>query len=99
MESTMEAIYTEESKRVGGGDTGLFCGCIPPTKNFELTKDQETAYLQKPLGCPACSSVDVVMGPLQSDGTVAWAENECENCGLLWQDVYNLVGVSVLNLR
>ena len=95
----MEAIYAEESKRVGGGDTGLFCGCIPATKNFELTKEQEATYLLNPRGCPACQSVGVRMGGLESDGTVAWAENECENCGLIWQDVYNLVGVSVLNLR
>lgn len=27
-----EKIYQEETNRVGGGDTGLFCGVIPPTK-------------------------------------------------------------------
>ena len=95
----MEGIYQEETKRVGGGDTGLFCGVIPPTKQFELTKEQEANYLLKPNECPACQSENVGWGALQSDYTVAWAENECENCGLLWQDVYNLVGVSVLNLR
>ena len=68
-------------------------------EKFELTKEQEQEYVLNPKGCPACNSMDVTMGPLESDGTVAWAENSCENCSLLWQDVYQLVGVTVLNLR
>ena len=62
-----------------------------------ITKEQEQAYLLKPSGCPICNNTDIAMGPLESDGTVAWAINECDECHLVWQDVYNLVGVSVVN--
>ncbi len=67
---------------------------------FELTKEQEAAYLEKPMGCPACDNCNpdtVRMGGLESDGGVARAENECFVCGLIWQDVYELVGVNVSN--
>ena len=30
----METIYAKESKRVGGGNTGLFCGIIPDTNHL-----------------------------------------------------------------
>ncbi len=37
--------------------------------------------------CPFCESSGLSSGPVQTDGSVGWADVECEGCGASWQDV------------
>jgi transposase-like protein len=43
--------------------------------------------------CPYCESTNIAAdGMLEVDGTDAWQDIECEDCGETWQDVFKLVG-------
>ena len=44
--------------------------------------------------CPFCESTNITSGPIQADGSVAWAEVECEDCGSVWQDVWTLTDIA-----
>ena len=49
--------------------------------------------------CPLCSSADVESGPVQADGSHAWAKVSCGNCNADWNDVYQLAGFENLQME
>lgn len=38
--------------------------------------------------CPICKSADISGGRLDADGSEAWQEIRCEECGAEWQDLF-----------
>lgn len=50
--------------------------------------------------CPHCDSEDVDgRQPFESDIGVAWQKMQCNTCGAIWDDDYNLVGYHNLKTR
>ena len=43
--------------------------------------------------CPHCGSSDISGGSFEADGTSAWRDVECEECGESWHDIYSLTGI------
>ena len=43
--------------------------------------------------CPYCSSEDIDGERIEADGNIAWTQVNCNNCGSIWRDLYNLIGV------
>jgi len=47
--------------------------------------------------CPICQSNNLSAdGQIISDGLSAWGLVECHNCGAKWNDVYELIGIQIL---
>jgi len=46
--------------------------------------------------CPFCLSDDIDGGHIEVDGEQTWQEVECQNCGAVWQDIYKLVAVDII---
>ena len=46
--------------------------------------------------CPHCKSNNITSGKIEAGSNSAWAIVNCLECGEIWEDVYNLVGVSGL---
>lgn len=42
--------------------------------------------------CPVCGSHEVTGDNIEVDGSQAWQEVSCDQCGATWQDVYQLIG-------
>lgn len=42
--------------------------------------------------CPACRTTQITGGTIDIDGTEAFQEVSCNNCGASWNDLYRLVG-------
>lgn len=41
--------------------------------------------------CPECGSDNIWGDELLQEGSCAWQEVECQDCGYVWRDVYVLV--------
>ena len=49
-------------------------------------------------GCPECESQNITTTEqVQTDSNSAWQECECEDCGTIFRDVYQLVGVEFVD--
>ena len=62
-------------------------------------KKQLTAeeYIAEGAGkCPFCLSDDIVGESVEVSVTEAWQEIECQNCGAVWQNIYKLVAVDII---
>ena len=46
--------------------------------------------------CPFCLSADIVGESVEVSVTETWQEIECQNCGAVWQDIYKLVAVDII---
>jgi transcription elongation factor Elf1 len=45
--------------------------------------------------CPHCGGTDISGCGFESDGTHAWREVECENCGKEWKELFSMTGVEL----
>lgn len=48
--------------------------------------------------CPRCRSTDLAVGEVEFEGTRIWQNIGCEDCGLEYQDQYELVGYELNDL-
>ena len=48
--------------------------------------------------CPSCRSSQIDGGHIEVDGSSAWQEITCFECGATWTDVYELVGYENLEV-
>jgi len=46
--------------------------------------------------CPDCESEEITTGRMKTDVGVAWQVCLCDDCGMEWEDKYNLVGYDPL---
>jgi len=57
----------------------------------------EEQYVERSgIHCPVCGSDNLVAGPLESEGGLAFQNVDCRGCNSHWTDVYKLVGYSSL---
>ena len=45
--------------------------------------------------CPYCNSADIAADHIEADGTCAFGNVRCTNCGKYWTDLYTLTGVDL----
>jgi transposase-like protein len=59
-----------------------------------MTKKQKKDYL-KSVGtkCPYCKSENISTDPIDSDGSIGWANVRCLDCKKDWVDQWKLVNV------
>ena len=43
--------------------------------------------------CPFCRSQEIHSGPLDADGSRAYADCKCHKCGRYWTDEWRLTGI------
>lgn len=58
-----------------------------------MTKKEKQKYLKDQNHCPKCGSADINSSKLQADGSCAWADVKCGDCGFAWQDIYKLIDI------
>lgn len=46
--------------------------------------------------CPFCRSTDITGESIEAYGTETWQEVGCQDCGAVWQDIYKLAEMFVL---
>lgn len=60
-----------------------------------LTDEQKRLYLERGgVSCPGCGSEDISGGRFECDAGIVWQFVDCSECGLAWQDNYNLTSVT-----
>ena len=59
----------------------------------KLTRARIRDYIKHGSCCPLCGSEAITGGHIEVDSSGAWQELNCADCLLIWQDVYQLVGV------
>ena len=62
-------------------------------------KKQLTAeeYIAAGVGkCPFCLSADIVGESVEVNGTETWQDVGCQNCGAVWQNIYKLAAVDII---
>lgn len=47
--------------------------------------------------CPICSSEDINGDRVEIDGNGAWQKVSCVDCGAVWEDLYQLMGVNIVS--
>ena len=60
---------------------------------MRLTEQQIKDYLASPNHCPSCGSSNIEADPLQLDDHVASCGVLCEDCGMIWRDIYSIVDI------
>ena len=48
--------------------------------------------------CPACGSGNPESGNIEGDGSIAWANCNCPDCGSEWTDEFTLTGANNFNI-
>ena len=46
--------------------------------------------------CPFCRSADIVGESIEVNGTETWQEVGCQFCGAVWQDIYKLAEMKII---
>jgi len=59
----------------------------------KLTVKKKRSYLRHGSCCPYCGSISITGESVDIDGTGAWQEVDCQECGRRWRDVYRLADV------
>lgn len=71
----------------------------PSTPKRDLTDADKQAYIDKGAGhCLFCGDHSIDGSSFDFDGTSVWQEVTCHACGAVWQDVYELKYVQVVEL-
>jgi len=54
-------------------------------------------YLKNPFLCPSCKGEELAGEDIEVTGTVLYQEISCGDCGCIWNDIYHLVDIEILN--
>lgn len=79
-------------------ECGTLCYPIKPDYNGDDTMTDKGYVASAANLCPFCGSDDIEGGEFNADGTSAWCDVICNDCGKSWQDHYQLVGYSETNV-
>jgi hypothetical protein len=66
-----------------------------------ITAERKSDYVMRSYGLclnPKCDSGNIEGGDIQMDGMMAWQEITCLDCGVAWDDVYELQSVEVTHI-
>lgn len=53
-------------------------------------------YLKSSAHCPNCNSEDIVGGFVEIDSDGAHQQVTCQDCWMVWMDVYTLTGMEIV---
>jgi hypothetical protein len=63
-----------------------------------FTEEQEQEYIDNGGHyCPFCSSTNIEGGHPEQEGATSSCKITCYDCGAMWYDVYNLVGIQQIS--
>lgn len=58
-----------------------------------FTASRKRSYLRHGSTCPYCGSNAITGDSVDIEGSGAWQEVYCQECGRRWRDIYRLVNV------